>query len=69
MSNSDLVVTFIHKDLRLEDGLQIYPVDQVKMVFKSVRICKKENALSLATKQMPITVALRTNPLPLKCPT
>ena len=51
MSNSDLVVTFIHKDLRLENDLQIYPVDQVKMVFKGVRIYKKEGTPLLATKQ------------------
>ena len=41
MSSFDLVVTFIHKDLRLENGLQIYPVDQVKMAFKGVKICEK----------------------------
>ena len=42
MSSSDLVVTFVHKDLQLEDGLQIYPVDQVKIAFIGVRICKKK---------------------------
>ena len=51
MSNSDLVVTFVHKDLRFKNGLQIYLVDQVKMAFKSVRICKKEGTPLLATKQ------------------
>ena len=34
MSGSDLVVNFIHKDLHLKDGLQIYPVDQMKMAKK-----------------------------------
>ena len=47
----DLVVTFVHKDLRLENGLQIYPVDRVKIAFKSVRIYKKEGTPLLATKQ------------------
>ena len=42
MSNSDLEVTFFHKDLHLKNGLQIYLVDQVKMAFKGVRICKKK---------------------------
>ena len=37
-----MVVTFVHKDLRLEDGLQIYPIDRVKMAFKIVRIYKKK---------------------------
>ena len=38
MNGSDLVVNFIHKDLRLKDGLQICPVDQMKMTFKGMRI-------------------------------
>ena len=50
MSSSDLVVTLVHKDFRREDGLQIYPVDQVKMEFKSVRICKKEGTPLLIAK-------------------
>ena len=50
MSGSDLVVNFIHKYLYLKDGLQIYPVDQVKMEFKSVRICKKEGTPLLIAK-------------------
>ena len=51
MSDSDVVVNFVHKDLRLKDGLQIYPVDQMKMSFKGVRICKKEGIPLLVTKQ------------------
>ena len=51
ISSSDLVINFIHKDLRLKNGLQIYPVDQVKMVFKGVRIYKKEGIPLLAIKQ------------------
>ena len=51
MSGSNLVVNFICKDLRLKDGLQIYPVDQMKMAFEGVRICKKEGTPLLATKQ------------------
>ena len=34
VSSSDLVVNFVHKDLRLKDGLQICPVDQMKMAKK-----------------------------------
>ena len=34
MSGSDLVVNFVHKDLHLKDGLQICPVDQMKMAKK-----------------------------------
>ena len=50
VSGSDLVVNFVHKDLRFKDGLQIYPVDQVKMSFKGVRICKEEGIPLLAAK-------------------
>ena len=69
VSSSNLEVTFVHKDLRLKNGLQIHPVDQVKMAFKGVRICKRESIPPLATKQMPIIATLRINPLLLKCPT
>ena len=51
VSSSDLVVNFVHKDLHLKNGLQICLVDQMKMSFKGVRICKKEGILLLATKQ------------------
>ena len=68
MSSSDLVVTFVHKDLRLKNGLQIYPVDQVKMTFKGVGICKKEGTPLLATKQMQTTTTPRVNPLLLRIP-
>ena len=51
MSGSDLVVNFVHKDLHLKDGLQICPVDQMKMSFKGVKICKKEGIPLLAAKQ------------------
>ena len=51
VSNFDLVVNFVHKDLRLKDGLQICPVDQMKMSFKGVRICKEEGISLLAAKQ------------------
>ena len=51
MSGSDLVVNFVHKDLHLKDGLQIFPVDQVKVSFKGVWICKKESIFMLAAKQ------------------
>ena len=50
MSGSDLVVNFIHKDLRLKYGLQICPVDQMKMTYKGVRICKKKGTPIVATK-------------------
>ena len=42
MSSSDLVVSFVYKDLRLKDGFQIFSVDQVKVSFKGVWICKKK---------------------------
>ena len=54
MSSSDLVVSFVHKDLRLKDGFQIFPVDQVKVSFIGVWICKKKKKrgiLMLATEQ------------------
>ena len=51
MSSSDLVVNFIHKDLRLKDGFQISLVDQVKVSFKGVWIYKKESIFMLAAKQ------------------
>ena len=51
VSGSNLVVNFVHKDLRLKDGFQIFPVDQVKVSFKGVRICKKESIFILAAKQ------------------
>ena len=51
MSDFNLVVNFVHKDLCLKDGLQICLVDQMKMSFKGVRICKKEGILLLAAKQ------------------
>ena len=50
MSGSDLVVNFIHKDLCLKDGFQIFPVDQVKVPFKGMRICKRESILILVAK-------------------
>ena len=68
MSSSDLVVTFVHKDLRLKNGLQSYLVDQVKMAFEGVRICKKESTPPLATKQMQTTATPRINPLLLRMP-
>ena len=51
VSGSDLVVNFIHIDLRLKDGLQIFPVDQVKVSFKGVWICKRESIFMLVAKQ------------------
>ena len=51
MSSSDLVVSFVHKDLRLKDGFQIFPVDQVKVSFIGVWICKKESIFILATER------------------
>ena len=51
MSSSDLVVNFVHKDLYLKDGFQIFPVDQVKMSFTGVWICKKESIFILVAKQ------------------
>ena len=51
MSSSNLVVNFVHKDLHLKDGFQISPVDQVKVSFKSVWICKKESIFMLVAKQ------------------
>ena len=42
MNGSYLVVSFVYKDLHLEDGFQIYPVDQVKVSFKGVWIYKKK---------------------------
>ena len=51
MSGSDLVVNFVDKDLCLKDGLQICLVDQMKMSFKGVRICKKKGIPLLAAKQ------------------
>ena len=41
MSGFDLVIYFVHKDLRLKDGFQISLVDQVKVSFKGVWICKE----------------------------
>ena len=51
MSGSDLVVTLVHKDLHLKDGFQISPVDQVKVSFKGMWICKKESIFMLVAKQ------------------
>ena len=51
VSGSDLVVNFVYKDLRLKDGFQIFPIDQVKVSFKGVWICKKEGIFMLAAKQ------------------
>ena len=51
MSGFDLVINFVHKDLRLKDGFQISLVDQVKVSFKGVWICKKESIFMLAAKQ------------------
>ena len=51
MSSSNLVVNFVHKDLRLKDGFQISPVNQVEMLFKGVWIYKEESILISATKQ------------------
>ena len=51
MSGSNLVVNFVHKDLHLKDGFQISSVDQVKVSFKGVWICKKESIFMLAAKQ------------------
>ena len=50
MSGSDLVVNFVHKDLCLTDGFQIFPIDQVKVSFKGVWIYKKESIFILAAK-------------------
>ena len=50
VNGSNLVVNFVHKDLRLKDGFQIFLVDQVKMSFKGVWICKKESIFILAAK-------------------
>ena len=53
MSGSDLVVNFVHKDLRLKDGFQIFLIDQVKVSFKGVWIYqkKKKSIFTLAAKQ------------------
>ena len=51
MSDSELVVNFVHKDLCLKDGFQIFPVDQVKVSFKGMWICKNESIFILAAKQ------------------
>ena len=51
MSGSDLVVNFVHKDLRLKDGFQISSVDQVEMLFKGVWIYKEESILISIAKQ------------------
>ena len=51
MSGSDLVVNFVHKDIRLKDGFQISLVDQVKVSFKGMWICKKESKFMLTAKQ------------------
>ena len=51
MSSSNLVVNFVHKDLRLKDGFQISPVDQVEMSFKGVWIYKEESILISTAKQ------------------
>ena len=68
VSSSDLVVNFVHKDLRLKDGLQIYPVDQVKMSFKDVRICKKRRHNAISSQTMQTTTTPRVNPLLLRIP-
>ena len=51
MSGSDLVVNFVHKDLCVKDGFQIFLVDKVKVSFKGMWICKKESIFILAAKQ------------------
>ena len=55
VSSSDVAVTFVHKNLRLNNGLEVRPVNQVKMAFEGVRICKRENVPPLATTQVSIT--------------
>ena len=51
VSGFDLVVSYVHKDLCLKDGFQIFPIDQVKVSFKGMWICKKESIFILAAKQ------------------
>ena len=51
ISGSDLVVNFVYKDLHVKDGFQIFPIDQVKVLFKGVWICKKEGIFMLVAKQ------------------
>ena len=51
MSSSDLVVNFVYKDLRVNDGFQIFPIDQVKVSFKGMWTCKKEGIFMLVAKQ------------------
>ena len=50
MSGFDLVINFVHKDLHLKDGFQISLVDQVKVSFKGVWICKEGSILISAAK-------------------
>ena len=51
MSGFDLVVNFVHKDLRLKDGFKIFPIDQMEVSFKGVQICKEESILISAANQ------------------
>ena len=63
VSNSDLIVNFVHKDLHLKDGFQISPVDQVEMLFKGMWICKEESILISAAKQGSDNEGRRATPL------
>ena len=68
VSNSDLVVTLVHKYLLLENGLQVYSVNQVKMEFEGVRICKKRRYAPISNQTMETTTTPRVNPLLLLIP-
>ena len=60
MSGFDLVVNFIHEDLLLKDGFQIFLVDQVKVSIEGVWVCKKESIFVLAAKQCKLRLHKRS---------
>ena len=62
MSGSDLVVNFVHKDLRLKDGFQISPVNQVEMSFKGVWIYKEEKHTHINSQIGQTMITQKINP-------
>ena len=68
MSGFNLVINFVHKDLRLKVGFQISPVDQVKVSFKSVSICKKKRHTPISSQTVQTMTTPRVNALLLQIP-
>ena len=63
MSSSNLVVNFVHNDLCLKDGLRICLVDQMKMSFKGMKICKNKRHTPISSQTVQTMTTPRINPL------